>query len=79
MPMCEELLTVGALQGLGKTLSCSVITIVLTAARLPLAVFLTGTGLGLDGIWWAVTVAEVFALFISTAFLIGKRKEYHYL
>lgn len=33
----------------------------------------------LDGIWWAVTVAEVFALFISTAFLIGKRKEYHYL
>lgn len=33
----------------------------------------------LDGIWWAVTVAEVFALLISTAFIIGKRKEYHYL
>ena len=59
MPMCEELLTVGALQGLGKTLSCSVITIVLTAARLPLAVFLTGTGLGLDGIWWALTATSI--------------------
>ncbi len=59
MPMCEELLTVGALQGLGKTLSCSVITIVLTAARIPLAVALTGTGLGLDGIWWALTVTSI--------------------
>lgn len=35
--------------------------------------------LKLDGIWWAVSVAEVLALFASTAFLIGKRKEYHYL
>lgn len=59
MPMCEELLTVGALQGLGKTLSCSLITIVLTAARIPLAVFLTGTGLGLDGIWWALTATSI--------------------
>lgn len=59
MPMCEELLTVGALQGQGKTLSCSLITIVLTAARIPLAVFLTGTGLGLDGIWWALTATSI--------------------
>ncbi|NBH72900.1 MATE family efflux transporter [Clostridiaceae bacterium] len=59
MPMCEELLTVGALQGLGRTLSCSVITIVLTAARIPLALFLTGTGLGLNGIWWALTITSI--------------------
>lgn len=59
MPMCEELLTVGALQGLGRTLSCSVITIVLTAARIPLALFLTGTGLGLNGIWWALTATSM--------------------
>ncbi len=59
MPMCVELLTVGALQGLGKTMSCSVITIILTAARIPLAILLTRTGLGLDGIWWALTATSI--------------------
>ena len=34
--------------------------------------------LGADGIWWAVTVAEVFAFIISVCFLIGKRKQYNY-
>ena len=34
---------------------------------------------GLEGIWWAITVAEVFALIISVIFLIVKRKKYHYL
>lgn len=59
MPMCEELLTVGALQGLGKTMSCSVITIVLTAARIPLAMMLTSTSLGLNGVWWALTLTSI--------------------
>ena len=44
--MCQELVTGGALQGMGKTLSCSVITIILTAARIPLALVLGKTGLG---------------------------------
>lgn len=34
--------------------------------------------LGIDGIWWAVTVSEVMAFLISILFLIGKRKKYHY-
>lgn len=33
---------------------------------------------GLDGIWWAITVAEVFAFIISSIFIIAKRKKYHY-
>lgn len=32
----------------------------------------------LDGIWWAITVAELLASVISLAFLIAKRKKYHY-
>lgn len=59
MPMCVELMTVGALQGMGKTMSCSVLTIILTAARIPLAVLLAGTTLGLDGIWWALTITSI--------------------
>ncbi|OLA48244.1 MAG: MATE family efflux transporter [Firmicutes bacterium CAG:176_59_8] len=35
--------------------------------------------LGVDGIWWAITVAEIFALLISLMFLYLKRNKYHYL
>ena len=35
--------------------------------------------LGLDGIWWSVAVADVFACAISIAFLFAKRKKYHYM
>ena len=34
--------------------------------------------LGIDGIWWAVTVSEVMACLISSFFLAAKRKKYHY-
>ena len=43
------------------------------------AVLLLPLVLGLDGIWWAVTVAEVLAFFLSMAFLASKRGQYHYL
>lgn len=33
---------------------------------------------GVNGIWWAVVVAEVCAFIISTAFMIVKRKKYNY-
>ena len=32
-----------------------------------------------DGIWWAITVAEVFAFLISVTFLLAKRGKYHYM
>ncbi len=33
----------------------------------------------LYGIWWSVTMAEVFALVISVIFLIKYRKKYNYI
>ena len=35
--------------------------------------------LGIDGIWWATAVAEVFAFILSLSFLIVKRNKYHYM
>ena len=35
--------------------------------------------LDVDGIWWAITVAEMFAFLISLMFLYLKRNKYHYL
>ena len=59
MFMCVELMTVGALSGMGKTMEASVITIILTASRIPLAVILGGTAMGLNGIWWALTISSI--------------------
>ena len=57
--MSVELLTIGALSGLGRTRLCSIISIVLTGARIPLAMLLSGTALGLNGIWWALTLTSI--------------------
>lgn len=42
------------------------------------AVLILPLMLDVDGIWWAVTCAEAFALMVSAAFLILKRKKYRY-
>lgn len=35
--------------------------------------------LGIDGIWLAIGAAELLALFVTAAFFIKKRKQYHYM
>lgn len=73
--MCMELMTVGALSGLGKTLRCSVISISLTSTRIPLAMFLGSTALGLNGIWWALTLTSVlkgFVFFINYMMILKR-------
>ncbi len=34
---------------------------------------------GVDGIWWAITAAEIFACVLSAGFLTAKRGKYHYI
>ena len=57
--MAIELMTIGALSGLGMTKLCSIISIILTGARIPLAMLLTHVGMGLDGIWWALSLTSI--------------------
>ena len=57
--MCVELTTVGALSGLGMTHLSSIISITFTSARIPLAILLAATSLGLLGIWWAITLTSM--------------------
>ena len=73
--MSVELLTIGALSGLGRTRLCSIISIVLTGARIPLAMLLSGTALGLNGIWWALTLTSIIKgiVFTLTFHHISKR------
>ncbi len=51
--------TVGALSGLGRTHLCSIISIIFTSGRIPLAIILGGTSLGLNGIWWALSSTSI--------------------
>lgn len=71
LPMCLELMTVGALSGLGRTGTCSLISMTLTGARIPIALLLSATALGLSGIWWAFTVSSMIKGVVFTiAFLL---------
>lgn len=73
--MCVELMAIGALSGLGQTKLCSIISIVVTTLRIPLAVFLSSTGLGLNGIWWALTLTSVAkGILLHILFLRAVRK-----
>ncbi len=57
--MCVEIVSSGAISGLGNTKLCSMISIIFTGSRLPLAYLLSHTALGLSGIWWALTITSV--------------------
>ena len=58
--MCVEIVSIGAISGIGNTKLCSIISIIFTGLRIPLAYVLSRTGLGLAGIWWALTLTSVF-------------------
>ncbi len=57
--MCLELMSVGAISGLGNTRICSVISVVFTVIRIPIAMVLCATSLGANGLWWALTISTV--------------------
>ena len=75
--LCVEITTIGAISGLGKTHLCSIISILFTSMRIPLAIVLGNTSLGLDGIWWAVSSTSMIKgiIFTATFFWITRRKK----
>ncbi len=72
--MCMELATAGAFQGLGKSIPPSVTGIVLVAIRIPLAYVLCRTSLGLNGIWWAITISAIAKGIVLPLWFVGYRK-----
>jgi putative MATE family efflux protein len=72
--MCIEISTGGAFNGIGRTYPPSIVGISLTAARIPLALFLTQPSmLGMSGVWWSISITSVLkgiVLFVWFNFLI---------
>lgn len=55
-----ESVTAGAFNGCGRTTPPAIVGILLTGARIPLAFYLvTIPALGLNGIWWSITLSSV--------------------
>lgn len=73
--MCMEIATTGAFSGIGNTIPPSVEGIFLTVMRIPMALFLMETVLGLNGVWWSITVSSILKGIVLTVwFLFVLRK-----
>lgn len=77
--MCIEITTAGAFNGLGKTLIPSLISIIFTGLRVPAAYLLSPESvMGLDGIWWSISMSSVFKGVILTGtflYLMKNKKD----
>ena len=73
--MCMEILTAGAFSAYGRTLPPSVVSILFTSARIPMALVLGRTALGLNGVWWSISLSSVFkGVILVTLFLLFMKK-----
>lgn len=69
--MCIEITTSGIFNGVSKTHIPSIISIVLTGARVPLAYILSSPNLlGINGVWWAVSLTSILKGIIIIIVLI---------
>ncbi|SCG81648.1 putative multidrug resistance protein norM Multidrug-efflux transporter [Proteiniborus sp. DW1] len=69
--MCIEATTAGAFNGLGKTIPPSIVGIVFNGLRIPAALILSSTSLGLNGVWWAISISSIFkGIVLATWYMI---------
>ena len=73
--MCLEITVAGIFKGLGRTYIPSIIIAVLTGCRIPLAILLCRPDvLGLNGIWWSITLSSVLKGILLASILVVLRK-----
>ncbi|MGL5765483.1 MAG: MATE family efflux transporter [Sarcina sp.] len=71
--MCLEILTVGAFNGMGKTYIPPIISIFFSGLRIPIALMLAFApffNLGLNGVWFSISVSSVFKGVILTTWFV---------
>lgn len=77
--MCFEILTAGAFNGLGKTKPPFYITTFFNIMRIPLALFLSQDYLlGLNGVWWTITITTLFKGTFMVAWFIKTTKRWNF-
>ena len=73
--MCFEITVSGIFKGLGRTYIPSIIIAVLTGMRIPMAILLCRLDvLGLNGIWWSITISSIVKGILLLSILVVLRK-----
>ena len=62
--MCIDAVTSGAFSAYGKTIVPAICSIVFTSMRIPVAIILGKTSLGLNGVWWSISVCTMFKVIV---------------
>jgi putative MATE family efflux protein len=73
--MMMEITTQGLFYGTGRTLPPAIISITCNYLRIPIALVLTGMGMGVAGIWWAISGTSIAkGVFASIWFAVIKKR-----
>lgn len=72
--MCYELATTGAFNGIGQTKLPAAVGLILTVARIP-ACYLLMPYLGLNGVWWAISISSILKGIVLNILFISKLKK----
>lgn len=81
--MVLEIVTTGGFEGVGRTVIPSVISIVFTGLRVPASYLAISTGIGLNGIWWSISMSSImkgilaFVFFIVILYRLNIHYRYH--
>ena len=74
---CLEIIVMGVMRGMGRTYATSIISVVFTAARIPVAILLsTVFGMGTTGVWCTISLSMVVkGILILSLYLYYKNKD----
>ncbi|MGJ0845788.1 putative efflux protein, MATE family [Tissierella praeacuta DSM 18095] len=73
-----EIASAGAFNGIGRTQIPAIIGIILNALRIPGALILSSTVLGMTGVWWSMSISTVFkGIILTSLFIYVLRKGLH--
>ena len=73
--MCIEIMTNGGFNGLGQTRIPAINSVLFNMLRIPMALLLSATALGLSGIWWSITISSIFkGTIIVSLFIVYLKK-----
>jgi len=78
--MCIEITSSGAFNGIGKTEPAAITSILFNLLRIPMALYFSKmTFLGLNGIWWSITISSVIkgvVVYIWFGYIIRTKPEF---
>ena len=73
--MCLEITSSGAFQGMGRPMPPTLAGVIGNALRIPMAVVLSATVLGLDGVWWSISISSIAkGVVVFTWFIVVLRR-----